>query len=166
MAFDLPLWKINTGQQVLSFLEPKIWTKFSNSTRNAKTGFLHTYSKEILSWRNFKKTVQVNKLVCIQNKRLKQFSLFILVSPSFNTTYAFIINFAWIYFKCDPNWNKNLVIFLRQSKRYMYMYNVYVYINIYIYICIYIIYIIYYIHILYIYISGPILEIKGSVRNV
>ena len=98
MAFDLPLWKINTGQQVLSFLEPKIWTKFSNSTRNAKTGFLHTYSKEILSWRNFKKTVQVNKLVCIQNKRLKQFSLFILVSPSFNTTYAFIINFAWLYF--------------------------------------------------------------------
>ena len=49
MAFDIPLQKINTKQQVLFFLELKIWTKISNSTRNAKTGFFHTYSEEILS---------------------------------------------------------------------------------------------------------------------
>ena len=51
MALYIPLRKINTGQQVVSFLGPKIWTKVSQSTKNAKTAasFTHALKREILN---------------------------------------------------------------------------------------------------------------------
>ena len=50
MALDMPIRKRNTGQQALSFLETKIWTKISDSTKNIKTvTFTHALSREVLS---------------------------------------------------------------------------------------------------------------------
>ena len=37
MALDIPLRKTNTGQQTLSFVQPKIWTKLGDSTKKVKT---------------------------------------------------------------------------------------------------------------------------------
>ena len=49
MALDMPLRKINTGQQALSFLGPKIWTKISHGTKNVRTtaSFTHALKREI-----------------------------------------------------------------------------------------------------------------------
>ena len=53
MALDMPLRKINTEQQALSFLGLKIWTEISHGTKNVQNyGFFHTCSEE----RNFKLT--------------------------------------------------------------------------------------------------------------
>ena len=51
MALDLPLRKTSAGQQALSFLEPKIWTKINHSTKNVKTtaSFTHTLKREVFS---------------------------------------------------------------------------------------------------------------------
>ena len=37
MALDIPLRKTNTGQQTLSFVQTKIWTKLGDSTKKVKT---------------------------------------------------------------------------------------------------------------------------------
>ena len=46
MALDILLRKTNTGQQSLSFLGPKIWTKISHSTKNVKTTVSFTNALE------------------------------------------------------------------------------------------------------------------------
>ena len=50
MTLDIPLRKTNTGEQALSFLETKIWTTISHSTKNVKTtvSFPHTLKRENL----------------------------------------------------------------------------------------------------------------------
>ena len=37
MLLFIPLRKTNTGQQAISFLGPKMWTKISRSSKNVKT---------------------------------------------------------------------------------------------------------------------------------
>ena len=60
MALDIPLQKTVAGQQALSFLGPKIWTKICHSTNDEKRYiFFHTCSGE----ENTNQTVQVNRLV-------------------------------------------------------------------------------------------------------
>ena len=56
IALYIPLRKINTGQQALSFLGPKIQIKTSHSTKNVKTTAPFTYAlkRDIL---NIKQTV-------------------------------------------------------------------------------------------------------------
>ena len=52
MAKDIPLRKTNTGQQALSYVGQKIWTKISHSTKNTKAMvyFTHTLlQRKILS---------------------------------------------------------------------------------------------------------------------
>ena len=51
MALDIPLIKSSEGQQALSFLGPKIWTKIIHSTKNVKTtaSFTHALKREVLS---------------------------------------------------------------------------------------------------------------------
>ena len=50
MAFDIPLWKTNTGRKSLSFLGPKIWSKIGSSIKNIRTlsSFMHGMKKNIL----------------------------------------------------------------------------------------------------------------------
>ena len=51
MVLDIPLGKANAGQQALSFLGTKIWTRISHSTKNVKTmaSFTHTLKGQVLS---------------------------------------------------------------------------------------------------------------------
>ena len=51
MLLDIRLRKINTEQQALYFLGPKILTKISHSTKNVKTTVSFTYAlkREILN---------------------------------------------------------------------------------------------------------------------
>ena len=58
MALDTPLRKANTGQQVLSFLAPKIWTKISHSIRNVKTtaSLTNTLTEDVLRNKPFKQS--------------------------------------------------------------------------------------------------------------
>ena len=50
MATDIPLRKANTGQESLSFLGPKIWSKIGPSIKNVRTlsSFMHAIKKNIL----------------------------------------------------------------------------------------------------------------------
>ena len=58
MALGTPLRKANTGQQVLYFLAPKIWTKISHSIRNVKTtaSLANTLTKDVLRNKPFKQS--------------------------------------------------------------------------------------------------------------
>ena len=50
LALDIPLRKSNTGQNSLSSLGPKIWSKISPSIKNARTSssFMHAIKKNNL----------------------------------------------------------------------------------------------------------------------
>lgn len=54
MVLDIPLQKSNIGQQALPYLETKIWTKISLSTKNVKN---KTYFKQYSEKINSKQTV-------------------------------------------------------------------------------------------------------------
>ena len=56
MTLDLPLRKINAGQQALSFLGPKMWTKVSHSSKNV----FRTCWEEINSKQTVGKQVGLN----------------------------------------------------------------------------------------------------------
>ena len=51
MTFDIPLQKTNAGQQAISFLGPKIWTKIYYSDKNVKNkaSFTHNLKRGILT---------------------------------------------------------------------------------------------------------------------
>ena len=51
MALDILLQRTITGQEVLFFLGPKIWTKITHITKNVKTtaSFTHALKREILN---------------------------------------------------------------------------------------------------------------------
>ena len=92
MAFDISLWKTKTGQEALSFLGIKIWTKITHSTKNVKTTafFSHGLKREILS----------NRLV--YNKTSKQISLnlkqiFQIIFFICSVSYFFDANFLFYY---------------------------------------------------------------------
>ena len=82
MTLDIPLSKINTGEQALSFLGSKNWTKLRHNTKNLNTmaPFTHALTREVLNC--VRKHVGLNL-----KKHFKQFYLFISFFSFLKATY-------------------------------------------------------------------------------
>ena len=59
MALDIPLQKTNTVQKILSFLEPKEWSKIDQGIKNVRTCLLLCVLLSIKYFTSSEKLVQI-----------------------------------------------------------------------------------------------------------